>query len=162
MTRAAGSASDPRTTRTGDGICRIRGERILYVDDDPSVRFATGRLLRDAGAICILASTHDQAVMLAGGDPALALAILDFQMPDGDVGGLVERLRAARAALPLIGTSGADRRSEFAARGVTRFLEKPWQLGDLVRAVEASHPPIRHVAHPGAMESRGFPARLVW
>jgi len=56
-------------------------------------------------------------------------------MPDGDVGSLVKRLRVARALLPLIGTSGADRRNEFAQRGVTRFLEKPWQLDELVRAV---------------------------
>jgi CheY-like chemotaxis protein len=144
MTTAAQGA-DPRATRASHGISRIRGKRILYVDDDTSVRCATGRLLRDVGAICLLAGTHDQALMLAAGEPALALAILDFQMPDGDVGHLVERLRAARAVLPLIGTSGADRRREFAARGVTQFLEKPWQLGDLVRAVEASNPPFRRV-----------------
>jgi hypothetical protein len=56
-------------------------------------------------------------------------------MPDGDVGHLVKRLRTARAVLPLIGTSGTDRRNEFAERGVTRFLEKPWLIGDLLRAV---------------------------
>ena len=116
-------------------VSRIRGKRILYVDDNISVRCATSRLLRDAGAICLLACTHDQAVMLVGGEPELALAILDFQMPDGDVGNLVKRLRAAHAVLPLIGTSAIDRRNEFAERGVTQFLEKPWLIGDLLRAV---------------------------
>ena len=114
---------------------RIRGKRILYVDDDSFLRRVTSGLLGDAGAICLLAGTHDQALTLVAHEPELAVAILDFQMPDGDVGQLVKRLRAARAVLPLIGTSAIDRRDEFAERGVTQFLEKPWELGDLARAV---------------------------
>jgi len=135
MTRAALGKPDPRATSARYGASQVRGKRILYVDDDLLLRRATSRLLRGAGAICLLADTHDQAVTLVGGEPELALAILDFHMPDGDVGHLVKRLRTARAVLPLIGTSGADRRNEFAERGVPHFLEKPWQLGDLVRAV---------------------------
>jgi CheY-like chemotaxis protein len=145
MTRAAQGEADPRATSARLGASGIRGKRLLYVDDDPSVRRATNGLLRDAGAICLLAGTHDQAVTLVADEPQLALAILDFQMPDGDVEHLVKRLRAARAWLPLIGTSGADRRDEFAARGVTQFLEKPWQLVDLVRAVGASNPQLQGV-----------------
>jgi CheY-like chemotaxis protein len=127
---------DPRATSARYGASPIRGKRILYVDDEPLFRQATSRVLRRAGAICLLAGTHDQAVALAGGEPELALAILDFHMPDGYVGQLVKRLRRTRPLLPLIGTSGAERRSEFAQHGVTQFLEKPWQLGDLMRAVE--------------------------
>ena len=110
----------------------IHGHRILYVDDNPVLRPVTGELLGDAGAICLLAGTHEQAAALLSGEPELALAILDFEMPDGDVGHLVNRLRSARAALPLIGTSAADRRKEFAECGVTRFLAKPWELDDLL------------------------------
>jgi DNA-binding NtrC family response regulator len=157
MTRAARDEPDLRATSVRHGANAIRGKRILYVDDDPSVRWATNALLQDAGAICLLASTHDQAVALAGGEPRLALAILDFQMPDDDVDCLVKRLRAARAVLPLIGTSGADRSSEFAARGVTRFLEKPWQLGDLVRAVDTSNPRFWRVPPLDPWMSARFP-----
>ena len=135
MTTAVQGQPDPRATLARYGANRIRGKRILYVDDDSFLRRVTGGLLGAAGAICLLAGTHDQAVTLVGGEPELALAILDFQMPDGDVGRLVKRLRTARAVLPLIGTSAIDRRNEFAERGVTQFLEKPWEPGDLVRAV---------------------------
>ena len=127
---------EPRRLAARYGPSRLRGKRILYVDDNSLLRRVTGGLLGDAGAICLLAATHDQAVTLAGGEPELALAILDFQMPDGDVGHLVTRLRAARAELLLLGTSAVDRHDEFAERGVTRFLEKPWRLEDLVRAVD--------------------------
>ena len=135
MTSAAQSELDLHANAAQFGVSRIRGKRILYVDDERFLRRVTSALLGDGGAICLIAGTHDEAVTIARSEPELALAILDFQMPDGDVGHLVKRLRAACAVLPLIGTSAIDRRSEFAERGVTQFLEKPWQLDDLVRAV---------------------------
>jgi CheY-like chemotaxis protein len=134
VTSAAHGEPVPCATSARSAASRIRGKRILYVDDELLLGRATSRLLRHAGAICLFAGTHDKAVMLVGVDPELALAILDFEMPDGDVAHLVRRLRTARAGLPLIGTSGTDRRNDFAERGVTQFLDKPWQLGDLVRA----------------------------
>ena len=144
MTAMAQGESDPRAASMGYGVSRFRGMQILYVDDDSLVRRVTGRLLGAAGAICLLAGTHDQAMTLVGEEPGLALAILDFQMPDGDVRLLVTRLRTARAKLRLIGTSAIDRRNEFAERGVTQFLEKPWGLGDLVRAVNCERFPPKH------------------
>jgi CheY-like chemotaxis protein len=135
MTTATPSGPEPQATSASSYAGRIRGKRVLYVDDDLLLRRATARLLRGAGAICFLADTHDEAVTLVGVEPKLTLAILDFDMPDGDVAHLVRRLRVAHAGLPLIGTSGADRCNDFAERGVPRFLEKPWELADLVRAV---------------------------
>jgi CheY-like chemotaxis protein len=135
MKAVAPGERDPGAPSVGCGAGDIRGKRILYVDDDPLLRRVASRLPGRAGAICVLAGTHDEAVMLADSEPDLALAILDFQLPGGDVGHLVRPLRAARASLPLIGTSGEDRLAEFAERGVPHFLEKPWHPGDLVRAV---------------------------
>ncbi len=135
MTTAVPRQSDPRASRARAAVRAIWGKRILYVDDDPFLRRASSRLLHGAGAICLLAGTHERAVAIVDGEPDLALAILDFQMPDGDVHALVKRLRTVRAALPLIGTSGADRRQAFAERGVPGFLEKPWQLDTLVRTL---------------------------
>jgi hypothetical protein len=50
----------------------------------------------------------------------------------------VRRLHWQRPDLPLVGTSGSDHRSEFAARGVDRFLPKPWALDDLIRVADWS------------------------
>jgi CheY-like chemotaxis protein len=120
---------------------RLHDRRILYVDDELSMRLAVARLLRGAGAVCIGTGTHDQAVVQLAFEPLVDLAILDFQMPDGDVGRLVKRLHWQRPALPLVGTSATDRRSEFAARGVDRFLPKPWALDDLIRVADWSEVP---------------------
>ncbi len=121
---------------------RIHGRRILYVDDELSMRLAVARVLRGAGAVCLGSATHDQAVVLLAFEPRVDLAILDFQMPDGDVGRLVKRLHWQRSALPLVGTSGSDQRAEFAARGVDRFLPKPWALDDLIRVADWSEVPV--------------------
>mgnify|MGYP000369978951 CR=1 FL=1 len=67
--------------------------------------------------------------------PSLDLAILDYQMPDGDIGQLVERLRAVRPALRLIGNSSENRRREFSERGIVHFLDKPWKIEALVHAM---------------------------
>lgn len=136
MTTAVPREPNPRASRARAATSAIWGKRILYVDDDAFLRRASSRLLHGAGAICLLAGTHERAVAIVEGDSDLALAILDFQMPDGDVDSLVKRLRTARAALPLIGTSGADRRLAFEERGVSGFLEKPWQLDALVRTLD--------------------------
>jgi CheY-like chemotaxis protein len=135
MITAVPRKPDPRARRPRAGPqVRSHGKRILYVDDEPvSSAGDESPAARRWCAICLLAGTHEQAVAIVEGEPDLALAILDFQMPDGDVDSLVKRLRTACAALPLIGTSGADRRQAFAERGVTGFLEKPWQLDTLVR-----------------------------
>ena len=117
---------------------RLHDRRILYIDDELAMRLAVARLLRGAGAVCLGTATHDQAVVLLAFEPRVDLAILNFQMPDGDVGRLVERLHWHRPALPLVGTSAADRCSEFAARGVDRFLPQPWTLDDLIRVADWS------------------------
>ena len=113
----------------------IRGKRILCVDDDEFLRRLASRTLDRAGAICLTAGTHAQAIAMANREPELALVILDFQMPDGDIGQLVARLRDAHPDLPLIGNSGDDRRQEFAERGVAVFLEKPWTAETIERAM---------------------------
>src|SRR5688572_25166582 len=131
-----GETSARRRSRSHDA--RIRDRRILYVDDDLLLRLSVARLLRGAGAVCIGTGTHAEAAVLLAFEPDLDLAILDFEMPDGDVGRLVRRLHWQRPALPVVGTCAGDRSSEFAARGVSRFLPKPWVLDDLIQVADWS------------------------
>lgn len=113
---------------------RVAGKYVLYVDDDAALCRATVRLLRGAGILCLCATSHGEAALLVSLGSQLDLAVLDFHMPDGDVSQLIRRLRQLRPELPLVGTSGMDRRLDFADRNVTRFLPKPFDLEDLVQA----------------------------
>jgi CheY-like chemotaxis protein len=133
MHRTKGLSADALSAKTQvRHPFRFDGRCILYVDDDLSLRLALSRQLHREGGVCLGADTHEAAVVLLASEAQVDLAILDFQMPDGDVGGLVPRLRDQRPDLTLIGTSGGDRRIDFAARGVYRFLAKPWTLDDLL------------------------------
>ena len=149
MSEHAGLSVDLFARRRALRRSRIHGRRILYVDDELLMRLAVARLLRGAGGVCVGAATHDEAIVLLAFEPVLDLAILDFEMPDGEVGRLVRRLHWQRPALPLVGTSGSDRRSEFATRGVARFLPKPWGLDDLIRVADWSEVPGRQVPVTG-------------
>lgn len=113
----------------------VRGKRILYMDDEPLMRQAANRLLSYAGAHPLLAESHGKAVSLAAAEPKLSVAILDYHMPDGSVGRLIDKLRAVRPLLAMIGTSGAARDDDFEEHGVHHFLAKPWNLRDLVRVI---------------------------
>lgn len=135
MTTGAAFERERRIDRAFRGATPLQGKRILFVDDDPFVRRMTCRVLAHAGATCLVATTQDQAMAIAERDSGLSFVLLDFEMADGDIGRLVAGLRALFPALPLIGTSGSDCREEFARRGVSIFLEKPWAIATLVRAL---------------------------
>ncbi|MGE0712305.1 MAG: response regulator [Planctomycetota bacterium] len=112
--------------------------RVLVVDDNDLARRFGSMLLESVGATVYTAPTHGYALRLLEEDPGIALAILDFEMPDGDVGALIEAMRRARPDLVLVGNSGGERARDFEDRGVTRYLAKPWLLGDLVALLASS------------------------
>lgn len=132
---------------------RVRGRQILYIDDEPLMRHAANRLLRYAGAHPLLAESHAEALALAAAEPDLAVAILDYHMPDGPIERLIDQLRIVRPLLPMIGTSGAARHDDFQEHGVRHFLAKPWNLRDLVHVVgmacAAPSGPVVRAALPG-------------
>lgn len=114
--------------------------RVLVVDDDRFYRMTVAKLFDQIGVPCVSAGTHAQGLRLLEADPGLDLAILDYEMPDGDVGDLVGRIRAVRPGMLLVGNSAADRKHDFALRGVDLFLPKPWRTADLLQLVGEARP----------------------
>lgn len=110
------------------------GRTLLFVDDNVFLLEMTARAFRRIGAPCRTAGTHEDAIQTVAQDDALRTVILDFDMPDGDVADLVGRIREIRPDVVLIGSSGTDRRREFADRGVDRYVPKPWGFQELVEA----------------------------
>lgn len=135
MTSGVRVESGRRDIRAGTPATELAGRRVLCVDDDLFLRRMSSRVLGRAGAICFTAGTHDDAMAVVACEPDLDVVILDYQMPDGDIGLLVGRICTIRPTLRLIGNSSEDRSLEFSAHGVTSFLEKPWRLDALVQAM---------------------------
>lgn len=137
-------AAPPRSLADGqaeglavDPSARLKDKWILVIDDDPAVGVVSARILLEYGAMCQLAGRHEHALKILEREPKFEVAILDYQMPDGDGPQLVPQLRARRPDLLVVGSSGSDRRREFRRAGVERFLEKPWGIDDLIAAIGA-------------------------
>lgn len=118
----------------GRGSWPRRG-RVLIVDDHELIRLTSAALLSAAGATCYTARTHAEALRYLLEDPGIEVAILDYEMPDGDVGKLIREALELRPELILIGNSGADNRDNFRDRGVERYVPKPWQVPALVATI---------------------------
>lgn len=107
-------------------------EGMLLVDDSDSVRDTFVTQLASRGCPARAAGSHGQAVDLLREEPELRVVILDWAMPGEDLRSTVARMREIRPEVLLVGTSGEDRREEFAELGIENFLLKPWTVaGDL-------------------------------
>ncbi|MFZ5442264.1 MAG: hybrid sensor histidine kinase/response regulator [Myxococcota bacterium] len=115
---------------------KFRG-RVLVVDDDALVVRTTARMLRGLGFECTAATSGREAIELFGREPAAwTLVVCDVLMPGLSGPDTVQRLRAARADVPVLFVSGytADPVS-VAEDAHTLFLGKPFDAVSIAQAV---------------------------
>jgi PAS domain S-box-containing protein len=116
------------------------GARLLFVDDEPSLRKLGKLMLEGAGYEVVLASDAETALACFSPDPAsFQAAIVDHTMPGtlGDV--LLERLRELQPDLPAIYTSGfMDLAGGKLTSDRTIFLPKPYTEHALQQAVSSA------------------------
>ncbi|MCR9095499.1 MAG: response regulator [bacterium] len=115
--------------------------RILTVDDEPTYREYLERFLSRDGLDVRTAETGAEAIELArefAPDILLADWMLRCEMHGIEVG---EALRAQRPDLRILLMTGfptADLEAEAARVGIDGFLEKPFALEDLSKAIESA------------------------
>ena len=115
------------------------GERILVVEDEQAVRDFAAKVLRKSGYVVFEAGTVTDALgVLEAEGGRFDLVFSDVVLPDESGVDLAERLAMTDPSLPVLLSSGhTDERSQWRAirdRGIP-FLEKPYSLPDLLRAV---------------------------
>ncbi len=124
--------------------------RIWVVDDDHGVRFVLAAALREAGHEVTTFATGEEALATLARTPAPALLVTDVRMPGEGGLALLEKLKAAHPALPVIvmsahtdvaSTAGAFRGGAF------EFLSKPFDLDAAVALAERAL-----AAHAGDVE----------
>jgi PAS domain S-box-containing protein len=132
-------ASDARTMQLAP---RGRGERILVVDDEDSVRQIMSSSLEHFGYSVTKAKGGAEALEIARNSPGgFSLAIVDIQMPGLDGIQTIAALRRMAPDLPVIASSGyasVENRGDAAENGVRHFLEKPFSVEKLVRMAHAA------------------------
>lgn len=111
----------------------LTGRCILLVDDDEAQREIVDEILQMEGVVVITAGSAVEAIALLDREPEVVL--LDLHGVDVDP--LVEALRKRPARPALVVVSGDLRLPEHAKRiGADAYLAKPYEIDDLLRAVE--------------------------
>jgi DNA-binding NtrC family response regulator len=107
--------------------------RILLVDDEPQLLSALRRGLESRGHV-VEEVTTCQAAEETVHRVQCDVAILDYQLPDGDALKLLPRLRAIDPDLPavvLTGHASIDLAVRVIQEGADHFLTKPVELSAL-------------------------------
>ena len=101
---------------------------MLLVDDSASVRDTFVAQLANRGCPARASGRHAEALDIFRTDARIRVVVLDWAMPGEDLRATVAQLREIRPEVRLVGTSGEDRRAEFADLGIEDFLLKPWTV----------------------------------
>ena len=119
------------------------GTRVWVVDDDRSVRFVLAAALREAGFAVTAFAAAGEALEALGREAPPALVVTDVRMP-GDSGlQLLDKLKAAHPALPVVVMSAHTDVASTAGAfrgGAHEFLSKPFDLDDAVAVVRRALP----------------------
>nr|MBA3348522.1 response regulator [Actinomycetota bacterium] len=112
-------------------------ERIIVVEDEPSLGSMIKRMLEARGYEITVAATPVEALALAD-DRSFDLLVTDVVMPEMNGRQLAERLASNAPAMRVLFMSGYSE-DELLARGVIdkhlRFLPKPFSIDQLAREV---------------------------
>jgi CheY-like chemotaxis protein len=115
---------------------------ILVVDDDADIRrIAALSLERIGGFRVVLASSGEEALVIAAADPPDAV-LLDVSMPGADGPATLGALRAlpATAGVPVVfftATSSDAEAQRLCDLGAAGVVPKPFDLADLPRRLHA-------------------------
>ncbi len=138
---AAETAPSIEPAEAAATLVRGRGERVLFVEDEPSLARLGQRRLEELGYQVTVANTAGQALALfRTGSDAFDLCITDFSMPDRSGLELAAELRRLRPELPVLLTTGEVEEFKpeaLEAAGVRRVLLKPVALAELAQAIAA-------------------------
>jgi two-component system chemotaxis response regulator CheY len=116
---------------------------ILVVDDDPTILATVAEALDLEGIPVVTATNGAEALELIDRAPP-ALVLLDMRMPVLDGWGFMRAIGERGITLTVVVmTAAADARRWAREIGAQAVLPKPFELDDLISAVERLRPPPR-------------------
>jgi CheY-like chemotaxis protein len=113
---------------------------ILLVDDEKPITEVAGAMLKRLGHEVLIARSGEEAIRLYKGHRnKIELVIMDMIMPDMGGSETIDRIRLINPEVKIILPSGYSLNSEareiINRGGVQAFLQKPFQLEDLVNKI---------------------------
>ncbi len=121
------------------GDCPQPGLRVLLVDDDPLQLEMTAAMCRHAGIETESCPYPEYAAKLVAGS-RFDLVLTDIQMPSADGFSVLKAVREVSPGIPVAAVSarGEMRPEDFAARGFSACLRKPFTSAELLAAIAAA------------------------
>jgi DNA-binding response OmpR family regulator len=118
---------------------KLKGRRVLVVEDEPLVSMLVEDELRDAGAEVMgpVPSVGDalRLIEAAAADGGLSAAVLDINLDGQRVGPVADRLAAL--GVPFLFATGYGENCDTGGHGTAPVMSKPFPPERLVAAVEA-------------------------
>ena len=132
---------EPAEKQGSSDIPAGRGEMILVVEDEPSIRELTQQMLEALGYNVLVAGIPSEALHLANAHAGdISLLLTDVVMPEMDGRELAHQMHAARPDIKTLFMSGYTS-NVIAHRGVlddgVDFIQKPFSIGDLAAKIRA-------------------------
>jgi two-component system, OmpR family, alkaline phosphatase synthesis response regulator PhoP len=121
-------------------VPRDRQERVLVVEDDPTLRMSLRRTLRSAGYAVETAATGPAGLEAALG-LELDLVLLDIMLPGMNGFEICERVRREKAELPiLLVTAKGEEEDKVRGLGLGAddYVVKPFGVAELLARVDAA------------------------
>ncbi|MEO5714786.1 MAG: PAS domain S-box protein, partial [Luteolibacter sp.] len=119
---------------------RGRGETVLVVDDEASIRQITKQTLEAFGYKVLLAADGSEAVSVyVTHQDRIAVVLTDMMMPVMDGPATIQVLRRRNPSLKIIGASGISANGKVAkaaSAGLNHFLPKPYTAETLLKAIQ--------------------------
>lgn len=114
---------------------RLRGRRVLVVEDDALIAMLIEEVLREHGAVVCGPLGEPEAALRAAETEPCDLALLDIHLGRTSSAGIAQRLRAR--GVPLAFVTGYGRGGLPEAFQDAAVLGKPFRDEDLVRLAES-------------------------
>ncbi|MDY6987301.1 MAG: response regulator [Thermodesulfobacteriota bacterium] len=106
---------------------------VLIVDDSEDMLRTMANVLETAGFTVDSVMTGGGAIEKLKQSPEIELVILNFLLPDASGLSVLRQLRAGGCMAAVIGISALDVGDRFVKAGAFAFVEKPFDIKELVR-----------------------------
>jgi DNA-binding response OmpR family regulator len=116
----------------------LQRRRVLFVEDEPALRFSYERFFRNRYDLAIAATGAEAIEQLRSARPDVL--ILDMRLPDTDGVDLLRRVREERPELPVLVTTAyvsMEPRLRVLDLPFEGYLVKPFELRDLGDRIDA-------------------------